>query len=143
MYFELHNGTYTTHALVKRGNRESEFVLRNAEFLTSIAALKYQRAYPKQELDRLWKLTLLNQFHDVLPGTSIGPVYRDTHAHHKEIIRDGTKLSNDAIGVLVPSGGSTTFAAAINTLSWARTEVVTLPHGVKGLQQVGDRYLGQ
>ena len=73
LYFELHRGTYTSQAKTKKGNRKSEFLLREVE-LWSIAAQK-DLSYPKQELDRLWKLTLLNQFHDVLPGSSITEVF--------------------------------------------------------------------
>jgi Alpha mannosidase middle domain len=72
LYFELHRGTYTTHARIKKANRRAEFLLRCVELLNTIA-LHAQRiaAYPAEEIETLWKLVLLNQFHDVLPGTSI------------------------------------------------------------------------
>jgi alpha-mannosidase len=60
LYFELHRGTYTSHGKVKKGNRKSEYLLRNVELLYSLALLrKVPIAYPKDELDRLWKLLLL------------------------------------------------------------------------------------
>jgi alpha-mannosidase len=78
LYFELHRGTYTTHAAIKKGNRKGELILRSLEILSSLACYKdstFQN--PKSELDRLWKLLLLNQFHDVLPGSSIEIAYED------------------------------------------------------------------
>ncbi len=73
LYFEYHRGTYTSQARVKRGNRRCEQALHDAEFL----AVRARRPYPREELDRLWKLLLLQQFHDILPGSSIRLVYED------------------------------------------------------------------
>ena len=72
LYFELHRGTYTTQGATKRYNRKSEFLMREVEILAVLNYLIANTAsnefYPKSEVDRLWKLVLLNQFHDVLPG---------------------------------------------------------------------------
>ena len=70
LYFELHRGTYTSQAGVKRGNRRGEGALHDAELLAALAGA----AYPREELVRLWETLLLNQFHDILPGSSINEV---------------------------------------------------------------------
>ena len=76
LYFEYHRGTYTTQAAVKRGNREGEQALHDAELLAAIAGRLHGGAYPPTELDHAWELLLLNQFHDILPGSSIAPGLR-------------------------------------------------------------------
>src|SRR4029450_3514062 len=92
LYFELHRGTYTTQARNKLGNRRSELVLRDAEFLSAVASLGRTFAYPQDEINRLWKLVLLNQFHDIIPGSSITEVYQDSAAHYDEIQKSGEQL---------------------------------------------------
>jgi alpha-mannosidase len=81
LYLELHRGTLTTQAAVKKGNRSLEHKLRETEFLCALLPLA---AYPADTLDRAWKLLLLNQFHDILPGSSIHQVYETTHREHAE-----------------------------------------------------------
>ena len=85
LYFELHRGTYTTHAKNKRGNRKSEILMHDIEFCATLASLKDvvdekigSYRYPKKDIDDLWELILLCQFHDCLPGTSIGICYDDS-----------------------------------------------------------------
>jgi alpha-mannosidase len=77
LYLEMHRGTYTSQARTKQGNRRSEHLLREAELWASTAAVRTGAAYPYAALDRLWKVVLLHQFHDILPGSSIGWVHRE------------------------------------------------------------------
>jgi alpha-mannosidase len=72
LYFELHRGTYTTQAYVKKANRKLECELKALEFLFSCLPLS---EYPGGQLDAVWKTVMLNQFHDILPGSSITKVY--------------------------------------------------------------------
>ena len=117
LYFEYHRGVYTSQAFVKRGNRVCEQLLHDAEFL-GVA----RETYPREELDRLWKLLLLQQFHDILPGSSIGLVYDDAR-------RDFAELEY-ALHGLVADG-----TTPVNTVGVARREVVdgrvveALPYG--------------
>ena len=67
LYFEYHRGTYTSQAAIKRGNRRGERALHDAE----LHVARSRGAYPREALDRLWRTLLLNQFHDILPGSSI------------------------------------------------------------------------
>jgi alpha-mannosidase len=80
LYFEYHRGVYTTQAFVKRGNRVCEQLLHDVEFL-GVA----RGEYPRGELDRLWKLLLLQQFHDILPGSSITLVYDDARRDFEQL----------------------------------------------------------
>jgi len=80
LYFELHRGTYTTQANNKRFNRKAEFVLRDVELLATIASIRDSSfKYPKTEIDDMWEATLLCQFHDCLPGSSIEMCYDDSN----------------------------------------------------------------
>ncbi|MBU6414478.1 MAG: hypothetical protein KGS45_13530 [Planctomycetes bacterium] len=88
LYLELHRGTLTTQAWIKKANREAENALHAAEFLAFFAPIRPCREVSDEimrDLDRAWKLLLLNQFHDILPGSSIGWVYEDARKDFAEI----------------------------------------------------------
>ena len=79
LYFELHRGTYTTQANNKLNNRKSEFLLRDIEYLATVATLSDDSyTYPKKDIDDMWEAVLLCQFHDCLPGSSIEMCYDDS-----------------------------------------------------------------
>lgn len=113
LYLEYHRGTYTTQARTKRGNRRGEIALHDAEFLSSLVGSDYPRA----ELERLWQLLLLNQFHDILPGSSIRLVYDDAERDLAEVEAGANALSERVLGAVdvVP----------VNTIGCDRREVVT------------------
>ncbi|KAL5009992.1 hypothetical protein ScPMuIL_012297 [Solemya velum] len=132
LYLELHNGTYTSQAKAKYCNRKCEFLLHNVEFAATLAlmlSLASQKTYkyPDAELLRLWKLLLLNQFHDVLPGSSIGLVYKDSQEHYKDIETSGGKLLEASVRSFLKCDGTGSATVVVNTHSWERTEVITLP----------------
>src|SRR5690606_19695024 len=77
-YLEYHRGTYTSQARNKRNNRKSEFLMHDAEFLAALATLTTGYAYPHEDIHQAWELICLNQFHDILPGSSIHEVYEDS-----------------------------------------------------------------
>lgn len=86
LYLELHRGTYTTQSRNKRANRKSEFLLHDTEFLAAMAAqLDPSYAYPTTTLRKAWELVCLNQFHDIIPGSSINQVYVDSQAQYAEL----------------------------------------------------------
>ena len=95
LYYENHRGTYTSQAFIKKGNRKNEFLLSKAE-----TAGVFAGGYDKNETDRLWKLLLKNQFHDILPGTSIHEAMEDCRPDFAELERCGTKLIKNAINKL-------------------------------------------
>ncbi len=82
---------YTSQAKTKKGNRQSEFLLREVElwWCSSFALLG---KYPAESLLKLWQLVLLTQFHDVLPGSSIGLVYKDAEGHLAHVLEQGRAL---------------------------------------------------
>jgi alpha-mannosidase len=99
LYNEFHRGTYTTQARTKRNNRKAELLYREAELWGALASL-WGWAYPGVEMAQGWKLILLNQFHDVLPGSSIAEVYRDSRRQFAEVFAIGEKVRADACQVL-------------------------------------------
>ena len=129
LYFEYHRGTYTSQAAVKHGNRKGEWLLHDVEFLATAAARLKGAAYPRAEVDRLWQLLLLNQFHDILPGSSITEVYRDAARDHAEIAAAGGRLRAAALSDLFGGAGQGTAAVPVNTLPFARREVAAQPGG--------------
>nr|DBA31660.1 TPA: hypothetical protein GDO54_007453 [Pyxicephalus adspersus] len=134
LFLELHNGTYTTQAQIKKGNRQCEQLLHNVEFLGSVARAKDDSfIYPASKLQHLWRLLLLNQFHDVLPGSCIQQVVEDAMHYYEEIRTGGVKLLDEALKSLIgtlPQPQLTPTSPAvmvINTLPWERTEVISMP----------------
>ncbi|KAL1936531.1 hypothetical protein VTP01DRAFT_665 [Rhizomucor pusillus] len=136
LYLEFHRGTYTTQALVKQGNRKSENLIRDVEILSTMAVIlqtvaghpSYQ--YPWDELDRIWKLLCLNQFHDCLPGSAIGLAFKDVHKHHREIISEALSLRHKAQSSIMEQSvkdNENNGVIVFNTLPWHRTEIVTVP----------------
>jgi alpha-mannosidase len=129
LYLEFHRGTYTTQAAVKRGNRRCEATLHDAELLAALASRSAGGEYPHEELGALWRLLLLNQFHDILPGSSIGEVYVDARAQLEQLQRGARELAATAAGALVAEGDAD---VALNTVGAARAEVAELPSGELG-----------
>ena len=128
LYFNAHRGTYTTQAAVKKNNRRSEFALHEMEAWGALAARK-GHAYPAAEAERLWKVLLLHQFHDILPGSSIAQVYVEANQAHQALQQEANGLAAAARSALVtPGEGVTVF----NALGFDRTEVVDLPAGFDG-----------
>src|SRR5439155_4260777 len=123
LYFEYHRGTYTSQAAAKLGNRMGERALHDAELLSGVAARSGAAEYPNQVLDELWQRLLVNQFHDILPGSSIGLVYEDTARDHTAVLEGAQELARDALAAMVEGEGWT----PVNTVGAARAEVAAHP----------------
>ncbi|MCW5942774.1 MAG: alpha-mannosidase [Fimbriimonadaceae bacterium] len=93
LYLELHRGTYTSQAANKKMNRVTEFLLRDAEWLAAFA----DRPYPAEDLEAAWKLVLLNQFHDIIPGSSVNEVYVDSAADYRTVVEIGERVVGDSL----------------------------------------------
>jgi alpha-mannosidase len=91
LYLELHRGTYTSQAANKKFNRESEYLLRDAEWLSCFSP-DFPKRYPAKDLEEAWKLVLLNQFHDIIPGSSVHEVYVDSDRDYKKVIQQGETI---------------------------------------------------
>ena len=98
LYLELHRGTYTTQGRNKRANRKSEFLLHDVEFLGVLASqLDPAYEYPSGELAEAWQLVCLNQFHDIIPGSSIAQVYVESLEHYRQIGEIGAAARDRAL----------------------------------------------
>jgi alpha-mannosidase len=126
LYLEFHRGTYTTQAAVKRGNRRCEAALHDAELLAALAARTAGSEYPNEELGALWRLLALNQFHDILPGSSIGEVYVDARSQLDQVERGAREIAGAAAGAVVGEGDA---QVPLNTVGAPRAEVAELPSG--------------
>ncbi len=83
LYFEYHRGTLTSNGSVKRWNRKLEILVRKLEIFTMINYLEKGTSIPSKELQSVWDILLLNQFHDIIPGTSIDAVYETTEKEYQ------------------------------------------------------------
>ncbi len=114
LYLEFHRGTYTSMAKNKMYNRRSEFLYQDAEAASVLGQELCALPYPEEELDANWKVILLNQFHDIIPGSSIREVYQDSWAQYESVIANGKSmlgraLSSIAEKVDVPKEGVLVF----------------------------------
>lgn len=129
LYLELHRGTLTSIAKIKRGNRKMEASLHDVEFLHTLSLLQGGE-YPAEKLDALWKKFLVNQFHDILPGSSIAEVNDQAMAEFDSMLAEAAALKDDALAAVAGKQGRK--LVLFNTLSWPRTgtiHVAGLPDG--------------
>jgi alpha-mannosidase len=131
LYFELHRGTYTTQSKTKRNNRLLEFALRRTELFCALAALEKKGVYPYKELLDCWKGTLTGQFHDIIPGSSIGRVYAEAEAGSQRMLALLADICCGAqrrlAGLQILEGGASS-VFVFNDLSWDRSDTVSIPH---------------
>ena len=133
LYFQAHRGVLTSQARTKRGNRKSELALREAELWGVTARTLKGSDFSAATLDAAWKAVLLNQFHDILPGSSIHRVYEEAEAAYAEVIRQAQRVAGEATAALTDVGEAVT---VFNSLSWARTALIPLPEGFTGAVDV-------
>ncbi len=126
LYFQAHRGTYTSQARTKRGNRKSEFALREAELWATAARALKGFDFGADTLWESWRKVLLNQFHDILPGSSIHRVYEEAEKFHAEAIEAAGQTTQAALKALSTSDSGTT---VFNSLSWPRVALVSQPAG--------------
>jgi alpha-mannosidase len=126
LYLEYHRGTFTTQAGTKKNNRRNEVLMLNAEKFSSLAFL-LGKAYPLENLNQTWRKLLFNQFHDILPGSSIHAVYRDADRDHEEIRRSAGEALSGALKDLaahIRTEGPGAALVVFNPLGWERTDFV-------------------
>jgi alpha-mannosidase len=127
LYLEFHRGTYTSQARTKRHNRKAEFSLHDAEFLAAWAALETDFSYPRDQLTAAWRLLCLNQFHDILPGSSIGPVYQDSARDFQRIFAIAEQVREAALASLASQLPQMTAFLAVNPTSFGGQKIGLLP----------------
>lgn len=122
LYLEYHRGTLTSVGKNKRNNRQAEIALRELELL-AVLALGRGVPYPTARLKALWDIVLLNQFHDILPGSSIGAVYDDSDRDYARFFAEATALADELAGALAPAGS----ALVLNSLDRPRSGFLSGP----------------
>lgn len=100
LYLELHRGTYTSQARTKQGNRRSEHLLREAELWATTAAVRGGAEYPYDALESAWHTVLLQQFHDILPGSSIAWVHQEAERRYTQVEHAVRALIEQALTAL-------------------------------------------
>lgn len=133
LYLEYHRGTYTSQARNKRYNRKLELKLREVEWLAAAAAAKQKTfgSYPAEEIKEVWEILLRNQFHDIIPGSSIHEVYEDCEIEYEYAfsrLRDAEQKVLDILCDYAPEG----CAAVVNNSSYLCSELVYIPDRGEG-----------
>lgn len=125
LYFEFHRATLTSQAANKRNNRKIEIALHNLEFLGVFANLENGDEYEKEQLTKMWKEVLTNQFHDILPGSSIRSVYVDSNESYAKLFEKTNDLINKKL-LSISSNISTDENSIIvfNTLGEKRDDII-------------------
>jgi alpha-mannosidase len=126
LYFEYHRGTYTSQGEIKRLNRLSEGGLQALEFLSVACALAGRAAPGRDEVEALWRVLLTNQFHDILPGSSIGLVNATAVAQLSALAEDVAAVNAGLLAGIADGGGE---ATPVNPIGFARSEVTERPDG--------------
>jgi len=137
-YLELHRGTYTTQGKTKLLNRRCELALREAE-LFGVLAMATDARYESKVLEEAWKLVLLNQFHDVLPGSSIREVYVLAEKQLADALYEATRLgqaSAERLAAQIDTSGDGVPVVLWNALAWPRSGWVQVDVP-PGLRRVG------
>lgn len=136
LYLELHRGTYTTQAAVKKANRKTEFLLRACELWRTLCG-----RYPKAELDDMWRQVLTHQFHDVLPGSSIQRVYEEAAQNYRAVQARLDALIAEGRTQLLGKGKAEHDARHLivwNDLGWPRGGVVRVPWTAPEVRHAAD-----
>jgi alpha-mannosidase len=128
LYFQAHRGTYTSQAKTKLLNRRSEVALREAEFWGALAHQSNGHPFSPTDLLLSWRKLLVNQFHDILPGSSIHRVYEEANSALAQIISDAIKIAQSAMTSFTSSKSHDSLTI-FNSLNWARKVLLYLPQG--------------
>ncbi|MCI8353561.1 MAG: alpha-mannosidase, partial [Lachnospiraceae bacterium] len=120
-YFEYHRGTLTSMGRNKRANRKSELGLMDLELLSVLAEDTVD--YPASKLDSMWKVVLINQFHDILPGSSIREVYEVTREEYGQLARELADMGEHRRKAIAGAGSA---VMVFNTTGKERDDVVNL-----------------
>jgi len=126
LYLERHRGVQTSQGRNKRNNRRAERELRQAELFCSWAS-RLGKPYPKARLWEAWRLALFNQFHDILPGSSINQVYVDSAEDYRQLFRltgGALEAALRAIAARADTRGAGAAVVIFNSLSWKRDGLV-------------------
>lgn len=126
LYLEYHRGTYTSQAYNKKTNRKLELLYRQAEWLMAMAGIEKDDllTVKQEQLTEGWKIILTNQFHDIIPGSSIREVYEDCHDDYERAECLANDLQAEALTIFKQTSSHT--YTVMNNMNWNRTELVTV-----------------
>ncbi len=138
LYLEFHRGTYTSMARNKKYNRKSEFLFKDVELLSVIAdKAAGSNQYPQEKLNRGWQTILLNQFHDIIPGSSIKQVYEDSQQQYMQVLGEGKEMLENALERIGKNIAlNSTSLIVFNQLSYDRSDIAVfnLPEGYEQVE---------
>jgi alpha-mannosidase len=135
LYLEGHRGTYTTQARNKKANRKSEFDMHDAEWLACLAAgLDGEYRYPHEDIIDAWKLICLNQFHDIIPGSSINEVYQDSLKQYDQITKITDNIKTAALETIASKMNSEMMV--VNPTSFIRSDTAHWKGKLQGDQSL-------
>ncbi|KGE16317.1 alpha-mannosidase [Paenibacillus wynnii] len=128
LYLEYHRGTYTSQAYNKRMNRKLELAYREAEWLNALQSILQEdwSLYQAKPLTAGWKIILRNQFHDIIPGSSIREVYEDSAVEYEEAEQIGNQVDTQARAAIAAEESAGSFSIW-NSSPWTITELVAIP----------------
>lgn len=126
LYLEYHRGTYTSQAYTKMMNRKLELLYRETEWLSTVACLTNNdwSLYSNNEITKGWKTILRNQFHDIIPGSSITEVYEDAKQEYKEAEDMALDIQNKLEEIYINKDEHTW--TIVNNSNWDRTESINI-----------------
>ncbi|MCY9697393.1 alpha-mannosidase [Paenibacillus alginolyticus] len=125
LYLELHRGTYTSQAYNKRMNRKLELLYRDTEFMQVLGGVCNQSFVPSTALNQGWKIILRNQFHDIIPGSSIREVYEDSRVEYNEALEIAEQSREEAAHFILEQQERSW--TVFNSASWTRSDHVWIP----------------
>lgn len=134
MFYENHRGTFTSQAFVKKNNRKGEYLFTRGEMLSVFAEKLLGKEYPKEEIEKGWRILMTNQFHDILPGSSIHEVFEDCRKDYAVMNKIGEDIYNGALkalsGAVTADKNSITVWNLTNARSYEPVEVEGVPEGM-------------
>lgn len=131
LYFEMHRGTYTTMAHNKKCNRLCEFLFSKAETANVATHALLGKSYPAENIEKCWYTILKNQFHDIIPGSSIKEVYEDSDREYAELLAEGEVLYGSALDALAENIGTNGGYLVYNPT----------PYALSGIVRAGDKLI--
>mgnify|MGYP003195072907 FL=1 len=132
LYLEYHRGTYTSQAYNKKMNRYLENYYRNVEWLTAMDAINKGdiKEAKQDELTEGWKIILTHQFHDIIPGSSINEVYKDSHVNYEKAEAVAKEIEQSVFTNIMGAEESTW--TVINNTNWERSDYAHIVTEAKG-----------
>lgn len=133
LYLEYHRGTYTSMARNKKYNRKAEFAYQNEELYAVLDSRNAGGVYPKEQLREGWEVILRNQFHDILPGSSIKEVYDDSKEEYEKIFAENKEMTCKTLGHIAEQVDAPKYSLVIfnpNSAPACELAEFSLPEGI-------------